>query len=91
MEVLLWDELPENVVVPDVVLDSWALLLYVTVPVILAVSVGLTEGPGAAETVGESLIVTVSVLEIRPVPETQEVAVDVLLIGPVIVKVGVED
>jgi hypothetical protein len=74
-----------------VVLDSRELLLYVTVPVIVTLSVGLTEGPGAAETVGESLIVTVSVLEIRPVPETQDVVVDDLLIGSVIVKVGVED
>lgn len=88
---MLCDELPENVVVPVLVLDPSVLLLYVTVPVILGLKVGLTEGPGAAETVAESLIVTVSVLEIRAVPETQEVAVDVLLIGSVIVKVGVED
>ena len=78
-------------VVPVVVLDSRALLVYVTLRVIVALKVGLIEGPGAAETVAESLIVTVSVLEIRPVPETQVVAVDVLLIKSVIVKLGVED
>jgi hypothetical protein len=78
------------VVVPVVVLDSRELLLYVTVPVIVTLRVGLTEGPGGAERVAESLIVTVSVFEIRPVAETQVVAVDVLLIGSVIVKVGVE-
>ncbi len=77
-------------VVPVVVLDSRELLVYVTVPVIVTLSVGLIEGPGGAETVAELLFVTDSVFEIRPVAETQVVAVDVLLIGSVIVKVGVE-
>jgi hypothetical protein len=53
VEVLDCEELPENVAVPDEVLDCWALLVYVTVPVTVAVSDGLTDGPGAAETVGE--------------------------------------
>jgi hypothetical protein len=68
------------VVVPVVVLDSRELLVYVTVPVIVTLSVGLIEGPGGAETVAELLFVTDSVFEIRPVAETQVVAVDVLLV-----------
>ena len=91
VEVFDCEELPENMFVPELVFDCWALLVYVTVPVIVAVSDGLTDGPGAAETVGESVIVTVSVLEIRGVAETHVDAVDVLLIRPVIVSVELED
>lgn len=91
VEVLDCEELPENVFVPELVFDCWALLLYDEVPVIIAVSDGLTDGPGAAETVGESVSVTVSVLEICGVAETQVDAVDVLLIIPVIVSVELED
>jgi hypothetical protein len=91
VEVLDCEELPENVAVPELVLDCWALLVYVTVPVIVAVSVGLTDGPGAAETEGVTVIVTDSVLERRGVAETHADAINVLLSAPVIVKVELED
>jgi len=87
VEVFDCEELPENVVVTVLVFDCAALRVYDRVPVIVAVSDGLTDGPGAAETVGVSDIVTVSVLEIRGVAETQVDEVDVLLIRPVIVRV----
>ena len=89
--VLDCEELPENVAVPELVLDCWALLVNEELPVTIELNVGLTEGPGAAETDGVTVIVTVSVLEIRPVAETQIDAVDVLVIIPVIVRVELEE
>lgn len=91
VDVLDCEELPENVEVPVLLLDCWALLVYDGVAVIVAVSEGLTDGPGAAETDGVIVFVTVSVLEIRGVAETHVDAVDVLLIRPVIVRVELED
>ena len=91
VEVFDCDELPEKVVVAVLVFDCAALRVFVTVPVILALSDGLTEGPGAAEIVGVTEIVTVSVLEIRGVTETHVDEVDVLLIRPVIVSVELVD
>ena len=91
VEVFDCEELPENVAVPVLLLDNAALRVYDRVPVIVAVREGLTEGPGAAETDGVTLFVTVSVLEIRGVAETHVVAVDVLVIRPVIVKVELVD
>ena len=73
------------------VFDCAALRVFVTVPVILALNVGLTDGPGAAETVGESEVDTETVLETRNEPETEDVIVDVLLIRPVIVSVELVD
>jgi hypothetical protein len=78
-------------VVPELVLDCAALLLYEEVPVILALSVGVTDGPGAAETVGESEVDAETVLETRNEPETEVVIVDVLLIKPVSVRVELVD
>lgn len=77
--------------VPVLLLDCAALRVYDRVPVIVAVSDGLTDGPGAAETVDVTVIVTVSVLETRGVAETHVVAVDVLVIRPVIVRVELVD
>jgi hypothetical protein len=85
------EELPENVAVPELVLDCALLRVYDGVAVIIAVSDGLTDGPGAAETDCVIVIVTVSVLEIRGVAETHADAVDVLLSAPVIVRVELED
>ena len=91
VDVLDREELPENVAVPELVLDCWALLVNEEEPVTIELNVGLTEGPGAAETDGVTVIVTVSVLEIRPVAETQIDVVDVLVIIPVIVRVELEE
>jgi hypothetical protein len=91
VEVLDCEELPENVAVPELVLDCWALLVNEEVPVTIELNVGLTEGPGAAETDGVTVIVTVSVLEIRAVAETLIEVVDVLVIIPVIVRVELEE
>ena len=85
------DELPEKVVVAVLVFDCAALRVYVTVSVILALNVGLTDGPGAAETVGVTEIVIVSVLEIRGVAETRVDKLGVLVIRPVIVSVELVD
>jgi len=91
VDVLVCEELPENVAVPELVLDFWGLRVYITVPVTVAVSEGLTDGPGAAETEGVTVIVVVSVLEIRGVAETHADAIEVLLRAPVIVKVELEE
>ena len=91
VEVLDCEELPENVAVPVLLLDCGALLVNEEVPVTIELNVGLTEGPGAAETDGVTVIVTVSVLEIRPVAETQIEVVDVLVIIPVIVRDELEE
>jgi len=91
VEVLDCEELPENVAVPVLLLDCGALLVNEEVPVTIELNVGLTEGPGAAETDGVTVIVTVSVLDIRPVAETQMEVVDVLVIIPVIVRDELEE
>ena len=85
------DELPEKVVVPVLLLDCAALRVNEGVCVSIALNVGLTDGPGAAETVGESEIDTETVLETRNEPETEVVMVDVLLIKPVSVSVELVD
>ena len=89
VDVLELDELPENVEVPVCVLDCPADLVNDPDPVIVAVWEGLLVGPGAEERVEVYVVVCVTVLEIRADPETDIVAVVVLVCKVVRVEVEV--
>ncbi len=89
VEVFELDELPENVDVPVGVLDCPEDLVNDPDPVIVAVWEGLLVRPGAEERVEVYVVVCVTVLEIRAEPETDIVAVEVLLCKVVRVEVGV--